>query len=129
MALCLSALWALLLLNTIVRLRDPCGHLSYRAFVYDGYRRHNNYRQLATSAICALQVMSVFLANATLSVWVLAPGAVFGAHLIAGVIVVVRNINTMHFDDEEVDPCWQTLVLALTWPVWMALARLRTADR
>ncbi|MFK7962656.1 MAG: hypothetical protein AB8C46_01690 [Burkholderiaceae bacterium] len=69
------------------------------------------------------------MANTTVSVWVLLPGALFGAHLIAGVILVIRNLHTMHFDDEEVDPCWQSLVLALTWPVWLNLSDRNQVSR
>lgn len=108
-----------MLLNTVVRLHDPCGHLSYRSYVYDGYRAQHNNLQLVTSAICAFYVLSVNLAGALVSVWPLLPALISGPHLIAGSILVIRNIGSMHFEDEEVDPCWQALVLSLTWPIWL----------
>ncbi len=109
----------MLLLNTIVRLRDPCGHLAYREFVYYGFRTEQNRLQLVTSALCAMLVLAVHLAGAYGSAWPLLPALAVGSFLIIGVIHVVRNLHTMRFENEEVDPCWQALLLALTWPIWI----------
>lgn len=109
----------------MVRLRDPCGHLAYRAFVYDGYRAQHNSLQLATSAICCLLVLPVHLATTFVSIWPLIPASVLGIHLTSGVILVVRNIDTMRYDSEEIDPCWQALVLSVAWPAWVVMARIR----
>lgn len=119
----------MLLLNMLVRLRDPCGHLVYRAHVYDGFRAQQNRLQLTTSALCGLLVLAVHLAASLGTGWPLLPALLLGSFLITGVILVVRNLHTMRYESEEIDPCWQAMVLALTWPVWVVMAQIRLHQR
>ncbi len=114
----LGALWALLLLMTIVRLRDPLGHLHYRELVFDTYRQQNERLQMITCAICLGEFLVVFLAVIHGHVWLLLPSTAVAVYLMIGIMRVLRNIDGMRFKAQDVDPCWQALALALGWPAW-----------
>ncbi len=119
---CIGALWALLLLLTIVRLRDPLGHVRYRELVFEPYRVQHERLQRATSVFATTNFLAVFCAVMLGHLWPLVIATAASAYLITGIVHVMRSIESMRFLEQDDDPCWQALALALGWPMWAPAA-------